>query len=81
MPAGRFVLLDAALAEQTELDLPPDVAHQVRDVLRATPGAIIHLLDGRGATYPAEVADTGAAAGRRAAGCNGKSGRRSFPAG
>lgn len=55
MPAGRFVLLDVALAEHAELDLPPDVAHQVRDVLRATPGAVIHLLDGRGATYPAEV--------------------------
>jgi 16S rRNA (uracil1498-N3)-methyltransferase len=55
MPAGRFVLLDVALAEHAELDLPPDVAHQVRDVLRATPGDAIHLLDGRGATYPAEV--------------------------
>jgi len=55
MPAGRFVLLDVALAEHAEVELPPDVAHQVRDVLRATPGAIIQLLDGRGATYPAEV--------------------------
>jgi len=55
MPAGRFVLLDVALAEHAEVDLPPDVAHQVRDVLRATPGAIIQLLDGRGATYPTEI--------------------------
>ncbi|HEU5348389.1 MAG TPA: RsmE family RNA methyltransferase [Ktedonobacterales bacterium] len=55
MPAGRFVLLDVALAEHSELDLPPDVAHQVRDVLRATPGDTIHLLDGHGATYPADV--------------------------
>ena len=55
MPAGRFVLLDVALVEQSELDLPPDVAHQVRDVLRATPGATIFILDGHGATYPAEV--------------------------
>jgi 16S rRNA (uracil1498-N3)-methyltransferase len=55
MPAGRFVLLDVPLAEHAELDLPPDVAHQVRDVLRATPGAIIQVLDGLGATYPAEV--------------------------
>jgi 16S rRNA (uracil1498-N3)-methyltransferase len=55
MPAGRFVLLDAALAEHTELELPSDVAHQVRDVLRTAPGDAIHLLDGRGATYTAEV--------------------------
>ncbi|MGE5333553.1 MAG: 16S rRNA (uracil(1498)-N(3))-methyltransferase [Nitrososphaerota archaeon] len=55
MPAGRFVLLDVALTEYSELDLPPDVAHQVRDVLRARPGDTIQLLDGRGASYPAEV--------------------------
>jgi 16S rRNA (uracil1498-N3)-methyltransferase len=55
MPAGRFVLLDVALAEHVELDLPPDVAHQVRNVLRATPGDTIQVLDGHGATYPAEV--------------------------
>ncbi len=55
MPAGRFVLLDVALAEHTEMELPPDVAHQVRDVLRAIPGAKIQLLDGRGGVYPAEA--------------------------
>ena len=55
MPAGRFVLLDTPLAPRSELDLPPDVAHQARDVLRLSPGAVISLLDGRGATYPAEV--------------------------
>jgi len=55
MPAGRFVLLDTPLAAHTELDLPPDVAHQARDVLRLAPGNTISLLDGRGATYPAEV--------------------------
>lgn len=55
MPAGRFVLLDTPLAAHTELDLPPDVAHQARDVLRLAPGDTIFLLDGRGATYPAEV--------------------------
>jgi 16S rRNA (uracil1498-N3)-methyltransferase len=55
MPAGRFVLLDTPLAAHTELDLPPDVAHQARDVLRLAPGDMIYLLDGRGATYPAEV--------------------------
>ncbi len=55
MPAGRFVLLDTPLAAHAELELPPDVAHQARDVLRLAPGDVIHLLDGRGATYPAEV--------------------------
>jgi len=55
MPAGRFVLLDMPLTEHGELDLPQDVAHQVRDVLRAAPGAMIQLLDGHGGVYPAEV--------------------------
>jgi 16S rRNA (uracil1498-N3)-methyltransferase len=55
MPAGRFVLLDTPLVAHTELDLPPDVAHQIRDVLRLTPGDAVSLLDGRGATYPAEI--------------------------
>jgi 16S rRNA (uracil1498-N3)-methyltransferase len=55
MPAGRFVLLDVALIEHAEIELPPDVAHQVRDVLRASLGDTIHLLDGRGAAYPAEI--------------------------
>ena len=55
MPAGRFVLLDTPLTARSELDLPADVAHQVRDVLRLAPGGVIHLLDGRSATYPAEV--------------------------
>lgn len=55
MPAGRFVLLDVPLAEHAELDLPQDVAHQVRDVLRAAPGAMIQLLDGHGGVYPAEA--------------------------
>ena len=55
MPAGRFVLLDTPLTARSKLDLPADVAHQVRDVLRLAPGGVIHLLDGRGATYPAEV--------------------------
>lgn len=55
MPAGRFVLLDVPLVGFGEIELPPDVAHQVRDVLRAKPGDPITLLDGRGATYSAEV--------------------------
>ena len=55
MPAGRFVLLDTPLAAHIELELPLEVAHQARDVLRLAPGDVIYLLDGQGATYPAEV--------------------------
>lgn len=55
MPAGRFVLRDVALSEYGEIELPPDIAHQVRDVLRATPGDAISLLDGNGGTYAAEI--------------------------
>ncbi len=55
MPAGRFVLLETPLAALTEIELPPEVAHQVRDVLRLIPGATIDLLDGKDLEYPAEV--------------------------
>ena len=34
MPAGRFLLLETPLAEDTEIELPPEIAHQARDVLR-----------------------------------------------
>src|SRR5262249_37055550 len=59
MPAGRFVLLDVPLAASTVIELPPEVAHQVRDVLRLPPGAKIDLLDGKGLEYSAEVLDVG----------------------
>ena len=55
MPAGRFVVLDMPLAPQSELDLPAEVAHQVRDVLRLGVGATVQLLDGRGGEYAATV--------------------------
>lgn len=55
MPAGRFVVEGLTLQPETELELPQDVAHQARDVLRVTPGDTLHLLDGAGGEYPAEV--------------------------
>ncbi len=59
MPAGRFVLLGTPLVPSTEIELPPEVAHQVRDVLRLLPAASIDLLDGKGLEYPAEVLEVG----------------------
>jgi 16S rRNA (uracil1498-N3)-methyltransferase len=55
MPAGRFLLLETPLAEDTEIELPPDVAHRARDVLRLGMGATLRLLDGTGGEYPTEV--------------------------
>src|SRR5215813_2982326 len=55
MPAGRFVLLGASLSAAAEIELPPELAHQVRDVLRLVPGASIDLVDGRGLECAAEV--------------------------
>ena len=55
MPAGRFVVEGLALGLESELELPQEVAHQARDVLRLTTGDTLHLLDGAGGEYPAEV--------------------------
>jgi 16S rRNA (uracil1498-N3)-methyltransferase len=55
MPAGRFLLLDTPLASGTEIELPPAVAHQARDVLRLGVGGTLRLLDGAGGEYPAQV--------------------------
>jgi 16S rRNA (uracil1498-N3)-methyltransferase len=57
MPAGRFVLLETPLVASSEIELPHEVAHQVRDVLRLVPGATIDLLDGKGLVYPAELTE------------------------
>jgi len=59
MPAGRFVVAGTLLAEHAELELPAEIAHQVRDVLRLAPGDSIRLLDGRGGEYPAAVVEVG----------------------
>jgi 16S rRNA (uracil1498-N3)-methyltransferase len=55
MPAGRFYVGDLNLAPGMELELPPDVAHRARDVLRLTPGQTLSLLDGRGGVYFAQL--------------------------
>jgi 16S rRNA (uracil1498-N3)-methyltransferase len=58
MPAGRF-LLETFLAEGAEIELPPEVAHQARDVLRLGVGDTLRLLDGVGGEYPARVIEAG----------------------
>lgn len=55
MPAGRFLLLETPLAPDAEIELPPEVAHQARDVLRLGVGGTLRLLDGAGGEYPARV--------------------------
>ena len=55
MPAGRFVVTDVALVTGAELELPAEIAHQARDVLRLRPGDTLTLLDGAGGAYAAEV--------------------------
>jgi 16S rRNA (uracil1498-N3)-methyltransferase len=55
MAAGRFLLLETPLAPDAEIELPPEVAHQARDVLRLSVGGTIRLLDGAGGEYPAQV--------------------------
>ncbi|MFI5274156.1 MAG: 16S rRNA (uracil(1498)-N(3))-methyltransferase [Ktedonobacterales bacterium] len=55
MPAGRFIADDLALAAGATLDLPPELAHQARDVLRLGPGDTLRLLDGAGGEYSATL--------------------------
>jgi 16S rRNA (uracil1498-N3)-methyltransferase len=55
MAAGRFLLLETPLTPDAEIELPPEVAHQARDVLRLSIGGTIRLLDGAGGEYPAQV--------------------------
>jgi 16S rRNA (uracil1498-N3)-methyltransferase len=55
MPAGRFLLLETPLSPDTEIELPPEVAHQARDVLRLSVGGTLRLLDGAGDEYPAQI--------------------------
>jgi 16S rRNA (uracil1498-N3)-methyltransferase len=59
MPAGRFVVAETPLAEHAELDLPTEITHQVRDVLRLAPGESIRLLDGRGGEYLTAIVEVG----------------------
>jgi 16S rRNA (uracil1498-N3)-methyltransferase len=55
MPAGRFMAHGLTLSPGAQLDLPDEIAHQVRIVLRMAVGDSVTLLDGRGGDYPAEV--------------------------
>ncbi|MGZ6392475.1 MAG: RsmE family RNA methyltransferase, partial [Ktedonobacterales bacterium] len=55
MPAGRFVVEGLPLQPGDEIDLPQEVAHQARDVLRLATGDTLHLLDGAGGEFPAEI--------------------------
>ena len=55
MSAGRFLLLETPLTEDTEIELPFEVAHQARDVLRLGVGGTIRLLDGAGGECPAQL--------------------------
>jgi len=59
MPAGRFLLLETPLAPDAEIELPFEVAHQARDVLRLGVGGMLRLLDGAGGEYPAQVSEVG----------------------
>ena len=56
MPARLY--LDAPIAADTEIDLPPGPARHVQ-VLRLQPGAALVLFDGRGGEFDAEVARMG----------------------
>jgi 16S rRNA (uracil1498-N3)-methyltransferase len=55
VPAGRFLIQGSVLAAGGELELPAEVAHQARDVLRLVPGDTLRLLDGAGGEYPAAL--------------------------
>jgi 16S rRNA (uracil1498-N3)-methyltransferase len=58
-PKHRFFLPAERLAGATDgtlVHLPPDIAHQLRRVLRLRPGARVLLLDGRGYEYLAKLA-------------------------
>lgn len=55
MPAGRFYVAGIALSPGIEFELPAEIAHQARDVLRLQPGGVLRLLDGAGGEYSAEV--------------------------
>lgn len=55
MPAGRFIVSPTLLADGAEIELPADVAHQARDVLRLAPGDALTLLDGIGGEWPATL--------------------------
>jgi 16S rRNA (uracil1498-N3)-methyltransferase len=58
MPAGRFVV-PAELLAPGEVELPPEVAHQARDVLRLEVGDTLTLLDGAGQQWTGTLTEVG----------------------
>jgi 16S rRNA (uracil1498-N3)-methyltransferase len=58
MPAGRFVI-PADLLTSDEVELPPEIAHQARDVLRLVAGDTLTLLDGSGQQWSATLTEVG----------------------
>jgi 16S rRNA (uracil1498-N3)-methyltransferase len=60
MAAGRFYIAGLVLAPGKELELPAEIAHQARDVLRLVVGNALNLLDGAGGVCEAQlIASTG----------------------
>jgi 16S rRNA (uracil1498-N3)-methyltransferase len=58
MPAGRFYIAGLVLAPREELELPVEIAHQARDVLRLVVGDELSLLDGAGGVCEARLIAT-----------------------
>jgi 16S rRNA (uracil1498-N3)-methyltransferase len=58
MPAGRFYIAEQALSPGEELELPVEIAHQARDVLRLVAGDVLYLLDGARGEYEAQLVAT-----------------------
>lgn len=61
MSAGRFFVPPAVVAQPELIILPPDIAAQVRSVLRLRPGDVITLLDGTGSAYTVTLTEIGRA--------------------
>src|SRR5215469_7087264 len=58
MPAGRFYIAGLDLAPGRELELPVEIAHQAKDVLRLVVGDELSLLDGAGGVCDAQLIAT-----------------------
>ena len=58
MPAGRFYIAGLVLTPGEELELPVEIAHQARDVLRLAVGDELSLLDGAGGACEARLIAT-----------------------
>lgn len=61
MSAGRFFVPPAVVAQPERIILPPEIAAQVRSVLRLRPGDTVTLLDGTGSAYTVTLTELGRA--------------------